>query len=525
MSRKIIELGRAASAALAVVNRAEKTALENEGRKSFSIKTDFLKKPLDQEAQESLRGFLQNFLESYAPDSKASDFAAANSEGEDFAREEFLKLTQEFMQDLLKHAAQDSAMLDDFCDKSAVLEGVQVDQKMVTNAANYVFQITAASQVFFSASILSAMLSEKGFEGLEAIKKNPRMLVDGGSMMVLYNIFATEAALMVGSKVRGEVGNESLMRAVASILSSSVTETLIGNSLDFYSLKDVFLSAKIEHALKANPALFDDLRADKDLFRKLIPENLRQFSNEELAKNFSKLHFSTENIKKIPKPEFNISTKEWLKMSAAGATFASLRNINFYLVTYLINQSNAAAKDGEKKDLTPLEIGAIGAVGAFITSPLNMAAYSSAFRVNEGLDISQSMKQALKHAFADTAKNPRIFACLVAVRAAATLICSAIFSDKTKEIISEAVDGLAKAISSVAKSEEENVLEKPQGLEVKGKKSPDIKTLFDAIELECARLQKSASAIEQGDLRQSPSTSNCPIKSEAMTEAALNRKK
>lgn len=430
--------------------------------------------PTTKSAKEFAQSFLQHAAEDGAWLDYLQDVDGAEKVGlpDKKSAKEFQESLQEFAQSLLQHTAEDGVGFDDLQGDSQAAEGGKIDRKKVASGAAYIYQILAASQVFFGASVASATLSEKGFAGLGKIKENPRILVDGLSMMFLYNIFATEAALVVGSKIRGEGENESFARIFFSILASSATETAIGNPLDFYSLERVFSLAKIERSLKTNPSLFEALRADKDLFQSLVPQALQQASNEELSKNCAKLNFSEKNVAalKLLKPELNISAKEWVKMNAAGSTFAALRNINFYLLTYLINQSNVAAKDGEEKELTAAEITAIGTLGSAITSPLNMAAYSAAFRSIEGADMFEAMKQGLKHAFADTAKNPRIFACLVALRAAATLICSEIFSDKTKENIGGIVDALMDAINSIVKSEEkskkldEEVGEKKGGL-------------------------------------------------------------
>lgn len=438
---------------------------------------------------------------------------------------EFQDSLQEFAQRLLQHAAESGAAFDYFQDDDgAEREDKKIDRKKVANAATYIYQIAAASQVFFSASVASATLSEKGFVGLWEVKKSPKILVDGVSMMFLYNIFATEAALTIGTKIRGD--SDSSMRAMSSILASSFTETAIGNPLDFYSLEKVFSLAKIEHGLKSNPSFFAALRADKDLFQRLVPQALQQASDEELSKNCAKLNFSEKNVAalKVLKPELNISAKEWVKMNAAGSTFAALRNINFYLLTYLINQSNAVTKDGEGKELSAAEITAIGTLGSAITSPLNMAAYSAAFRSIEGADMLEAMKQGLKHAFADTAKNPRIFACLVALRAAATLICSEIFSDKTRETIGGIVDALADAINSIAKSEE-----KPKKLdeEVGGKKDGRLEEpkstseLFRGLLKQCVELQESARKAEAEAERPASSSQS----SQASKVSAVSEKK
>jgi hypothetical protein len=428
---------------------------------------------------------------------------------------------EEFAKSLLQHAAQDGAAFDYLQGDGQVAKDKKIDRKKVASGATYIYQIAAASQVFFSASVASATLSEKGFAGLAEIKKSPKILVDGVSMMFLYNIFATEAALMVGAKIRGD--SDSSMRAMSSILASSFTETVIGNPLDFYSLEKVFSLTKIEHGLKSNPSFFAALRADKDLFKGLVPQALQESSNEELSRNCAKLNFSEKNVAalKLLKPELNLSAKEWAKMNAAGSTFAALRNINFYLLTHLINQSNAAAKDGEGKELTAAEITAIGTLGSAITSPLNMAAYSAAFRSIEGADMFEAMKQGLKHAFADTAKNPRIFACLVALRATATLLCSEIFSDKTRETIGGIVDGLADAISSIAKAEEKS--KKPDG-EVGGKKDgrpaepKSTSELFRGLLKQCVELQESVRK-KEGAEAERPASSSKPLEASKASSA------
>lgn len=441
--------------------------LKNQGQQTAQDPLALQEKERDEKAQTVTPRFFENFVDHAAEDYNGFG-VREKSRAPNFAGPETLN-AKRFLENLQKHTALDPfpTMAEDDLSQPRPQLNVQLSREIVAPAATYATQISGASYAFFSAGVLSTILSEKGFKGLAAVKSDPGILTRGVSLLMVYNILATEAALSVGQSIRGEGENPSLTRVVSSILGSSAVEMAVGNPLDFYSLKGVFKLAKIEHALTNNPQLFDKLRGEKTLFNELVPKALRELPNAELAKQFSYSNLTQKQVKALGKidAQLNISAGEWAKMNAAGATYAALRNINFYLVTHLINQSNAAAKESGGEGLSSAQITAISTAGSAITSPLNMAAYTAAFRVNEGEEVSQAMKSALKHAFGDAVKNPRIFACLVALRSAATLACAGIFSNATQEKVTSAVNAAADMVQEFVREEKS---QKPnnQSLEV-----------------------------------------------------------